>query len=225
MGASKRVMEDLVFSYSGDYKVTTARFANVAFSNGSLPDGWIHRLASRQPLVAPKDVERYFVSPDESGQICLLACILGKTGEIFFPKLGKEKMKRFSDICDDFIREQGLEKVACSSDEEARRLAAGGLFDAGECPVLYFDSDTTGEKQYEEFYVEGERLNMNRFKSLGVIEEVTVREKAEVERFFSMLEGIFSRKDFTKEEIVKALKSFIPTFTHEEKGKNLDQKM
>ncbi|MCM1291246.1 MAG: polysaccharide biosynthesis protein [Prevotella sp.] len=225
MGASKKVMEDMIMSYSREFKVTTARFANVAFSNGSLPDGWIHRFASRQPLVAPKDVERYFVSPDESGQICLLACILGKSGEIFFPKLRKEQMKRFNEICDDFVRAYGFEKVQCASDEEGRRLAASNIFSEGKCPVIYFESDTTGEKAYEEFFVEGENLNMDRFVSLGVIEDVKPRPRQDVEHFFDKLEGIFANPDFTKAEVVEALKEFIPTFSHEEKGKNLDQKM
>ena len=125
MGASKRVMEDLIMAYKDRFKVTTARFANVAFSNGSLPDSWMHRLQKKQPLVAPDDVRRYFVSPEESGQICLLACILGRSGEIFFPKLGKEQMLTFSAICDRFLEAQGLEKVALGSEEEARRYAAG----------------------------------------------------------------------------------------------------
>lgn len=225
MGASKRVMEDLIMSYAEDYKVTTARFANVAFSNGSLPDGWLRRIASRQPLVAPRDVERYFVSPKESGQICLLACILGKTGEIFFPKLGKEQMKRFNEICDDFILANGLQKLECESDAEARHLALMGIYDDGKCPVVYFDSDTTGEKAYEEFYVEGEKLNMDRFCSLGVIEENKKRSKRDVDTFFRELESIFSNPDFTKAEVVQALQRFLPSFEHEEKGKNLDQKM
>ncbi|MBD5212789.1 MAG: UDP-N-acetylglucosamine 4,6-dehydratase [Bacteroidales bacterium] len=225
MGASKRVMEDLIMAYQDSFNVTTARFANVAFSNGSLPDGWLHRIAQRQPLVAPFDVERYFVSPDESGQICLLACILGNSGEIFFPRLGEEEMKRFSKICDAFVETLGLEKIECRDDEEARRLAANGIYEEGKCPVVYFRSDTTGEKEYEEFFVEGEKLNLDRFESLGVIEESERRSRQEVDAFFNELESIFAREDFTKADVVKALKSFLPTFSHEEKGRNLDQKM
>ena len=119
MGASKRIMEDLVMVYNKYFKVTTARFANVAFSNGSLPDGWIHRLQKKQPLVAPSDVKRYFVSPQESGQICMLACILGNGGEVFFPKLGEDQMLTFSAICDEFVKAEGFEKDPCSSDQEA----------------------------------------------------------------------------------------------------------
>lgn len=225
MGASKRIMEDLVMAYNRYFKVTTARFANVAFSNGSLPDGWIHRLQKKQPLAAPSDVKRYFVSPEESGQICMLACILGKAGEVFFPKLGEDQMLTFSSICDDFVRAEGLSKVECGSDAEAKKYAAEMSYDSDTYPVVYFNSDTTGEKAYEEFYVPGEKINMERFLSLGVVEETVRRDMDEVNEFFKKLEGIFAEDSFTKEEIVTAIKQFIPNFEHEEKGKNLDQKM
>ena len=225
MGASKRIMEDLVMAYNGKFKVTTARFANVAFSNGSLPDGWLHRLQKKQPLAAPRDVLRYFVSPEESGQICMLACILGKGGEVFFPKLGEEQMLTFSAICDDFVKAEGFEKKECSNDAEAKHYAAEMGYDSPDYPVVYFNSDTTGEKAYEEFYVPGEKLDMERFKALGVIEYSVHRPLEEVNAFFDNLEAIFTRQDFTKAEVVEAIKSFIPNFEHEEKGKNLDQKM
>ena len=235
MGASKRIMEDLVMAYNQYFKVTTARFANVAFSNGSLPDGWIHRLQKKQPLAAPSDVKRYFVSPEESGQICMLACILGKGGEVFFPKLGEDQMLTFSSICDDFIIANGLEKEECSSDEEAKHKAA--LLKAENCqlstvncqrpkyPAVYFGSDTTGEKAYEEFYVPGEKVDMQRFQALGVVEQTKRHDMNEVNIFFNKLEAIFHKDDFTKAQVVEAIKEFIPNFEHEEKGKNLDQKM
>ena len=228
MGASKRILEDLIMAYSLEYNVTTARFANVAFSNGSLPDGWLHRLQKRQPLAAPNDIKRYFVSPEESGQICLLACVLGKSGEVFFPKLGEEQMLKFSDICDDFIREHGLQKHLCSSDEEAKQLAASlnvQLSTFNDYPVIYTGSNTTGEKAYEEFYVQGEKINTSRFQSLGVVEQSQRHSMSEVNLLFEQFESIFARPDFTKVEVVEAIKSFIPTFEHEEKGKNLDSKM
>lgn len=225
MGASKRILEDLIMAYSAEYNVTTARFANVAFSNGSLPDGWLHRLQKRQPLAAPNDVKRYFVSPEESGQICLLACILGKSGEVFFPKLGEEQMLKFSDICDDFIREQGLQKHLCATDEEAKQFAASLDSKSQPYPVIYTGSNTTGEKAFEEFYVEGETINMTRFQSLGVVEQSQRHLMREVNQLLEQLESIFSRPDFTKAEVVETIKSFIPTFEHEEKGKNLDGKM
>ena len=232
MGASKRIMEDLVMAYNKYFKVTTARFANVAFSNGSLPDGWIHRLQKKQPLAAPSDVKRYFVSPEESGQICMLACILGKGGEVFFPKLGEDHMLTFSSICDKFVTANGLEKKECESDAEAKKEAEAldsSLFTLHSSlvkyPVRYFTSDTTGEKAYEEFYVPGEKINMERFKALGVVEETTRRPMPEVNAFFEKLEAIFHKDDFTKAQVVDAIKEFIPNFEHEEKGKNLDQKM
>lgn len=225
MGASKRIMEDLVMAYNQHFKVTTARFANVAFSNGSLPDGWIHRLQKKQPLAAPNDVKRYFVSPEESGQICMLACILGNGGEVFFPKLGEEQMLTFSSICDSFVKAEGLQKVECGSDEEAKKFAAQMTYESDSYPVVYFKSDTTGEKAYEEFYVPGEQINMQRFKALGVVEKTTRRPLAEINSFFIELEKIFVKDDFTKAQVVEAIKKFIPNFQHEEKGKNLDQKM
>ena len=231
MGASKRILEDLIMAYSGEFNITTARFANVAFSNGSLPDGWMHRLQKRQPLAAPNDVKRYFVSPEESGQICLLACVLGKSGEIFFPKLGEEQMMKFSDICDEFVRENGLQKHLCATDEEAKGLAASFSSLASfpslndDYPVVYTGSNTTGEKAYEEFFIEGEDLNMNRFQSLGVIEKTTRRSMEDVMSLFEEFEGIFAEPNFTKAEVVKAIERFLPNFEHEEKGLNLDSKM
>ena len=235
MGASKRIMEDLVMAYNKFFKVTTARFANVAFSNGSLPDGWIHRLQKRQPLAAPSDVKRYFVSPEESGQICMLACILGRGGEVFFPKLGEDQMLTFSSICDKFVTANGFEKDSCSSDAEAKFKASQlDLTDSQlstlnsqlpKYPTVYFKSDTTGEKAYEEFYVPGEKIDMERFAALGVVCQTTRHEMSEVNGFFDKLERIFAREDFTKSEVVDAIREFIPNFQHEEKGKNLDQKM
>ena len=232
MGASKRIMEDLVMAYNKYFKVTTARFANVAFSNGSLPDGWIHRLQKKQPLAAPSDVKRYFVSPEESGQICMLACILGKGGEVFFPKLGEDQMLTFSSICDDFVKANGLEKQECSSDAEAKKEAAAidsSLFTLHSSlvkyPVRYFTSDTTGEKAYEEFYVPGEKIDMERFLALGVVEQTTRHDMDEVNTFFDELESIFHKDDFTKAQVVEAISKFLPNFQHEETGKNLDQKM
>lgn len=225
MGASKRVMEDLIMAYSDRFKVTTARFANVAFSNGSLPAGFIERIMKRQPIAAPEDVLRYFVSPEESGQICMLACVLGRSGEVFFPKLGKEKMMRFSTIADRFLKSLGYQPHCCSSDEEAKRYAAEMPEDTKEWPVVYFRSDTTGEKDFEEFFVEGEKLDLDRFLALGVIEESAHRPMEEVCVFLNCLEDIFRKENFTKADVVDALKGFLPNFEHEEKGKHLDQKM
>ena len=224
MGASKRVMEDLIMAYSDRFPITTARFANVAFSNGSLPLSWLDRLMKHQPLVAPTDVKRYFVSPEESGQICMLACVLGKSGEIFFPKLGEDQMKTFSSICDDFIQEMGYKKHEFATDAEAKEFAATHT-DDNTVAVVYSRSDTTGEKSYEEFYVPGECINMERFFSLGVIEDVAKRPLEDIDKLFAQLEDIFHKDDFSKSEIVAVLSDYLPNFEHEEKGKNLDQKM
>lgn len=224
MGASKRIMEEMVMAYSDRFKVTTARFANVAFSNGSLPDSWLQRLRKKQPLAAPNDVRRYFVSPEESGQICLLACILGRSGEVFFPKLDEGQMLTFSSICDDFLKAEGLRKMECRDDAEARLFASRMPYGSGTCPVVYSGSDTTGEKAFEEFYVPGESTDMGRFHALGVIEAGAHRPMAEVEAFFEELETLF-RGDFTKEDVVAAIRGFVPNFEHEEKGRNLDEKM
>ena len=225
MGASKRIMEDLVMAYNQYFKVTTARFANVAFSNGSLPDGWLHRVSKRQPLAAPNDVKRYFVSPEESGQICLLACILGRPGEVFFPKLGEDQMLTFSRICDDFVAAEGFVKKEFSSDSEARRYAASMPEDHPDYPVVYFQSDTTGEKAYEEFYIPGEKIDLQRFRALGVVEQTVRHDITEINDFFEKLESVFARDNFTKDQVVDLIKEFVPNFEHIEKGKNLDQRM
>ncbi len=225
MGASKKIMEDMIMSYSDKFKICTARFANVAFSNGSLLAGFIDRIMRKQPLAAPSDVKRYFVSPDESGQICMLACILGNNREVFFPKLGEEQMMTFASICDAFLHNLGYEVKKCNSDAEAKKIAAEMSEDSNVYPVVYFKSDTTGEKDFEEFYVPGEVLNMERFYSLGVIEDIKPRDKEDLDKLFADLNSVFVKEDFNKSEIVKVMQGFIPNFEHEEKGKNLDQKM
>jgi len=154
-----------------------------------------------------------------------LACILGNGGEVFFPKLGQNQMLTFSAICDDFVRAEGLQKVECLNDAEAKVKANAISYDSVEYPVVYFKSDTTGEKAYEEFYVPGEKINMERFIALGVVEQTTRRNIDEVNAFFAELESIFAIDDFTKAQVVDSIKKFIPNFDHEEKGKNLDQKM
>ena len=155
----------------------------------------------------------------------MLACILGKGGEVFFPKLGEDQMLTFSSICDDFVKVEGFEKKECSSDAEAKRYASDMSYEGTTYPVVYFKSDTTGEKAYEEFYVPGEKIDMKRFKSLGVVEQTTRHNMDEVNRFFTKLEDILKNDDFTKSQVVEAIKTFVPNFEHEEKGKNLDQKM
>lgn len=225
MGASKRIMEDVIFSYSDHFPIKTARFANVAFSNGSLPDGFLKRIAKLQPLSAPSDVKRYFVSPEESGQICLLACMLGENRAIFFPKLKEAQMMTFDAIATELLREQGYEVLECASDEEAiekaEALKAGGR----QYPVHYAVSDTSGEKPYEEFVTDTETTDMERFQSLGVITGKTIPDRNRVEDLFRRLTAAFEQTETTKEEIVAIMKDYLPNFEHIEMGKSLDSKM
>lgn len=225
MGGSKKIMEDMIMSYSDKLKVCTARFANVAFSNGSLMAGWVDRLMRNQPLVAPNDVRRYFVSPDESGQICMLACILGKNREIFFPKLGEEKMMKFSTICDSFVHELGYTPKYCNTDQEAKTFASTLGKDTNEYPVVYFKSDTSGEKDFEEFFVHGESIDTKRFDSLGVIDNVSMKSQDNLDLFFTEIQNLFVQPNFTKAQVIEVMKRFIPNFDHIETGKSLDQKM
>ncbi|WP_298064271.1 polysaccharide biosynthesis protein [uncultured Rikenella sp.] len=225
MGGSKKIMEDMIMAYSHKFPVTTARFANVAFSNGSLPDGWMQRIARRQPLSAPNDVTRYFVSPDESGEICMLACMLGQSGEIYFPKLGKEQVKTFSAIASDLLTAMGYTPVECRSEQEAITMAARLTDTDREYPVYYSGSNTTGEKPYEEFFTDSETIDMTRHQALGVVTGVQPRPMGEIDALFETLTAAFDKPDTTKAEIVAIMKGFLRNFEHEEKGLYLDSKM
>lgn len=225
MGGSKKIMEDMIMAYSSEFPVTTARFANVAFSNGSLPAGFIERISKQQPISAPSDVTRYFVSPDESGQICMLACILGKTGEIYFPKLGKEQVMTFSDMAIKFIEENGYTIYHCSSEIEAINKAAEIHNGSKQYPVYFSGSNTTGEKPYEEFYTESETVDMTRHGALGVVTSVQPRPVSEVNHLFTELNKAFNKPDTEKAEIVEIMRSFLGNFDHMETGKYLDSKM
>lgn len=225
MGASKRIMEDVIFSYSDRFPVKTARFANVAFSNGSLPAGFLDRMAKLQPISAPSDVKRYFVSPEESGQICMLACILGRNREIFFPKLDEAQMMRFDSIAVNLLKEAGYEVLKCSSDFEAIEKAEELKRGSKLYPVHFSESDTSGEKSFEEFYTEEESVDMNRFESLGIITDKEVTGKEKVEVLFSELEVEFKKEEAEKGNIVKIMQKYLPSFKHIETGKSLDSKM
>ena len=225
MGASKRIMEDVIFSYSDKFSVKTARFANVAFSNGSLPAGFLARIAKLQPLSAPSDVKRYFVSPEESGQICMLACMLGNNREIFFPKLRDAQMMRFDSIATNLLHEHGFEVLECASDEEAidkaEALKEGSKF----YPVHYSGSDTSGEKPYEEFFTDEESVDMERLQALGIITGKQVTDKKKVEVLFNKLSVEFAEEETSKETIIKIMQEYLPNFEHIETGKSLDSKM
>lgn len=224
MGASKRIMEDVIFAYSDKFPVKTARFANVAFSNGSLPAGFIARLQKLQPISAPSDVKRYFVSPEESGQICMLSCMLGNNREIFFPKLEQEQMMTFDEIATALLKENGFEVLKCESDEEAvdksEDLKNGSL----KYPVYYSSSNTSGEKAYEEFFTETESVDTNRLNALGVVTGKTIPDKEKINVLFEKLNKTFEEKT-SKEEIVSIIKEYLPNFEHIETGKSLDSKM
>ena len=205
MGASKRIMEDVVFSYSDKFPVKTARFANVAFSNGSLPAGFLERISKFQPISAPLDVKRYFVSPEESGQICLLACMLGENREIFIPKLKEAQMMTFDSIAISLLKAQGYDALLCNSDKEALRKIENLVNGSKEYPVYFSISDTSGEKTYEEFYTMSETVDMTRFESLGVIVGKKIPERKKIDYLFKELNDIFAKKITTKEEIVRVL--------------------
>ena len=225
MGASKRVMEDLIFSYSDRFPVKTARFANVAFSNGSLPAGFLARIARLQPISAPMDVKRYFVSPEESGQICMLACFLGRNREIFFPKLEEARMMTFDAIATALLREQGYNVLRCSSDQEALERAEALEEGSMDYPVRYTVSDTSGEKAFEEFHTEDESVDLSRFAALGVIVGKQTVNQERLNRLFDALEQVFASKDTSKRDVVEIFKEYLPNFGHIETGKSLDGKM
>ncbi len=225
MGASKKLMEEVILAYSDTINIATARFANVAFSNGSLPAGFIERLFKHQPLSCPNDVTRYFVSPSESGEICLLACVLGKPGDIFFPKLDAEKdLVNFKDIALQFLKAMNVKPVVCNSEDEAREKAASLTDNTTEYPVYFFKSETSGEKLYEEFYTDEEELDMETFSSVGVIKNAPRRTKEELDVIINDLTKLF-QKPTTKSDIVTVLNKLLPGFAHIETGLNLDQKM
>ncbi len=225
MGASKRIMEDLIFSYSDKFPVKTARFANVAFSNGSLPAGFLARIQKLQPLSAPTDTKRYFVSPEESGQICMLACMLGKNREIFFPKLEEAQMMTFDAIATNLLHEYGYEVLECASDEEAIEKAEELKNGSKLYPVHYSASNTSGEKSFEEFYTDTESVDMDRLSALGVITDKPIPSRDRVQDLFNKLTAAFEKESTTKEEVVEIIKDYLPNFEHIEKGKSLDSKM
>lgn len=224
MGASKKLMEEVIMAYSSEIQITTARFANVAFSNGSLLAGYIERLFKNQPISCPSDVKRFFVSPEESGQICMLACMLGNSGEIFFPKLEEEEQVYFKAITEDFFKASNRKMILCNSDEDAREKAIT-LNESAPYPVYFFSSDTSGEKLYEEFYTDADQIDLQQFESLGVIKNARKLPKEEIEMCVNDLQQLMNSGNYDKQTIVENLKKYLPDFQHIETGKSLDQKM
>lgn len=225
MGASKQLMENLIMSYTSEIKISTARFANVAFSNGSLLFGFVERMMKKQPLSSPSDIKRYFISPEESGQLCALACILGETGDIFFPKLKEDEMMTFSEIAIEFLRAKGLEAKECASEEEAKKEASLSSQTSLTYPVYFFKSDTSGEKPFEEFFTEGEEVDTETFKTLGVIKNARRFDREEMKDTISRLKAVFDKAEVAKDEVLLLMRDLIPNFDYIEKGKNLDSKM
>ena len=222
MGASKSLMEKLILSKKYNFRVSTARFANVAFSNGSLLDGFIYRLNKQQPLSCPSDIKRFFVTPEQSGQICLLATFLGDTGNIFFPKLDFHKDQiYFKDIALDFLKDNGFEPELVKSEKEAKDFD----FDKypTKYPIYFFKTDTSGEKTYEEFYTEEEDYEIDTYDSLGFINTTDV--KISFEDVEADFEKVFNNTNSNKLDIVNVIKKYVPDFRHIETGKHLDQKM
>ena len=222
MGASKSLMEKLILSKKNKFRVSTARFANVAFSNGSLLDGFVKRLNKKQPLSCPNDIKRFFVTPDQSGQICLLATFLGDTGNIFFPKLDFHNDQIFfKDIALDYLYENGFKPVHMDSEQKAKNFLIDNK--SKKYPIFFFKTDTSGEKTYEEFYKEDESYNLKKYDSLGFINS------SHVEISFSQLKtdflDVFSNQNSKKLDIINVIKKYVPDFMHIETGKNLDQKM
>lgn len=224
MGGSKKIMEEVIMAYSNDLHITTARFANVAFSNGSLLDGYIQRLFKGHAISCPSDVRRFFVSPEESGQICMLACILGKSGEIFFPKIDDSEMVNFKDITINFFAQLQRPIIECNSEQEAKERSTN-LSANDPYPVFFFASDTSGEKLFEEFYTEQDQLELARFDSLGVILNSKKLPLPDLEKVIAELKAILCSDGYDKDQIVATMKKYIPDFAHIETGKNLDQKM
>jgi FlaA1/EpsC-like NDP-sugar epimerase len=225
MGGSKRIMEMFLMRHSQHIDISTARFANVAFSDGSLLHGFNQRILKKQPIVAPNDVRRYFVTPQESGELCLMSTIFGENRDIFFPKLSQDlHLITFADIAERYLKERGYEVHECKSEEEARELIAI-LPDKGIWPCLFTPSDTTGEKDFEEFFTNSEILDLERFESLGVIKNALDLNEEKLVHFETMINDLKQKGTWQKEEIVKLFHDMIPNFGHEEKGKYLDGKM
>jgi FlaA1/EpsC-like NDP-sugar epimerase len=225
MGASKRIMEMFLMRRSLEINISTARFANVAFSDGSLLHGFNQRIQKRQPIVAPKDIKRYFVTPQESGELCLMSCLFGENRDIYFPKLSESlHLTTFAEIAVKYLEALGYEPYLCQSEDEARKLAQT-LPAQGKWPCLFTDSDTTGEKDFEEFFTENETLDLARFRNLGVIKNEPIFDNQELEMFSRFINDRKKAMSWSKEEIVNMFNRMIPEFGHKETGKYLDGKM
>ena len=225
MGASKKIMEMFLMRESQHQKISMARFANVAFSDGSLLHGFNQRFLKNQPIAAPMDIRRYFVTPKESGELCLLSGLLGKNRDIFFPKLSEKlHLITFSEIAVRFLRGYGYEPYECESEYEARDRAEE-LIAKKQWPCYFFKSDTTGEKDFEEFFTDNEDLDMDRFDTVGVIRNQPDFDEAKLDEFMTGIDALRAKATWTKDDIVKLYFGLLPEFAHKETGKYLDQRM
>jgi len=225
MGASKRIMELFLIRSSESISISTARFANVAFSDGSLLYSFNRRLEKMQPIVAPKDVRRYFVTPQESGELCLMSCIFGENRDIFFPKLSENlHLITFTEIAVKYLRFKGYEPHLCSTEDEARDLM-GSASANNKWPCLFTISDTTGEKDFEEFYAQNEIIDLSRFENLGVIKSNSAYSPDSLDFFITAINKMRSDRVWTKNDILDEFYRLIPEFFHKETGMNLDGKM
>ena len=225
MGASKRIMEMFLMRKSEEIAISTARFANVAFSDGSLLHGFNQRIQKQQPIVAPSDIKRYFVTPQESGELCLMSCIFGENRDIFFPKLSEAlHLITFADIAVKYLHDRGYEPFLCKTEDEARELVKT-LPSQGKWPCLFTESDTTGEKDFEEFFTDNETLDMERFENLGIIKNDAIFEQTLLAEFEEAITQMKTNKSWTKDEIVSLFFKMLPHFGHKETGKYLDGKM
>jgi FlaA1/EpsC-like NDP-sugar epimerase len=225
MGASKRIMEMFLMRESESMEISTARFANVAFSDGSLLHGFNQRFAKRQPISAPNDVRRYFVTPQESGELCLMSCLLGENRDIFFPKLSEQlHLTTFSDIAERYIENLGYEPYHCSTEEEARDRS-DELIASKRWPCYFFNSDTSGEKDFEEFFTDNEILDMDRFQNLGVIKNEANFSSSMLDNFVKVIHELRAQKVWEKTPLVDLFNEMIPDFDHKETGKYLDGRM
>ncbi|HAU8253729.1 TPA: NAD-dependent epimerase/dehydratase family protein [Vibrio vulnificus] len=225
MGASKRIMEMFLMRKSEQIAISTARFANVAFSDGSLLHGFNQRIQKNQPIVAPNDIKRYFVTPQESGELCLMSCIFGENRDIFFPKLSEAlHLITFADIAVKYLKQRGYEPYLCANEDEARELAKT-LPAQGKWPCLFTESDTTGEKDFEEFFTDKEVLDMERFENLGIIKNEPLYQPELLSLFEEQIAQMKDQRAWSKEQIVALFFTMIPDFGHKETGKYLDSKM
>ena len=225
MGASKRIMEISLFNNNNDVPVSMSRFANVAFSDGSLLDGFMHRIQREEPISAPKDIKRYFITPKESGLLCLFSSILGKKNQIFFPNDPTEiNLLNFDQIAKNLLEEIGFIPYECESEREAV-YEAKKLINSGKWPCYFFNSDTSGEKSFEEFYTEKEEIDLNKFSQIGIVNSKFTKNKDELKNFFQEIELIETKNSWSMEDLVSIFSNFLPEFKHLARDSNLDQKL